>query len=50
MIKHILADGTVLSDITGHTITMEDAPVIYEILNRINAKGDNNNECNSKQE
>jgi len=35
MITHILKDGTVLKDITGHKVTKEDAPTVYEILERL---------------
>lgn len=36
MIRHILKDGTVLDDITGHVVKMEDARVVYELLDKIN--------------
>lgn len=35
MVTHILKDGTVLEDITGHKVTREDAPTVYEILERL---------------
>ena len=35
MVKHVLKDGTVLDDITGHVVKMEEIPQIYEILGRI---------------
>ena len=38
MITHILSDGTVLDDITGHKVTKEDAPTVYEILERLKKK------------
>ena len=38
MVKHIMKDGTVLNDITGHTVKMEDAPTVYEILERLKKK------------
>ncbi len=34
MITHILKNGTVLQDITGHVVRREENPIIYEILNR----------------
>ena len=34
-IIHILKDGTVLDDITGHVVKMADAPEVYEILDRV---------------
>jgi len=38
MITHILSDGTVLDDITGHKVTKEDVPTVYEILERLKKK------------
>ena len=35
MIKHILKDGTVLQDITGHIIKQESAPVVYQIIEQM---------------
>lgn len=35
MITHILKDGTILDDISGHKVTREDAPTVYEILERL---------------
>ena len=34
MITHILKDGTVLKDITGHTVTRKDAPTVYTLMER----------------
>ena len=34
MITHILKDGTVLQDITGHKVTRKDAPRVYQILEK----------------
>ena len=36
MVKHILKDGTVLDDITGHVVKMEDAKVVYQIMDKMN--------------
>ena len=43
MVKHILKDGTVLKDITGHKVTRKDAPRTYQILEkkRGETNGDN---------
>ena len=51
-IKHILKDGTVLDDISGHVVKMEDAKQFYLILGRINEMGNEkmngeNLKCNS---
>lgn len=34
MIHHVLADGTVVPDITGMIIKADDFPVIYEVLQK----------------
>jgi hypothetical protein len=38
MIKHILKDGTVLNDITGHVVKKEDVPMAYAIIDKMNEK------------
>lgn len=38
MVKHIMKDGTVLNDITGHMVKRVDAPTVYEILERLKKK------------
>lgn len=35
MITHVMKDGTVRKSIDGYTLKREQAPVVYEILNRI---------------
>lgn len=46
-VKHILRDGTVLDDITGHVVKMEDARVVYELLDKINQeRGEKNDTRN----
>lgn len=37
-IKHILKDGTVLNDIRGHVVKMEDAKSIYSLMEKMNQK------------
>lgn len=32
MITHILRDGTVLKDITGHVVKVKEAKAIYQLL------------------
>lgn len=34
MIRHILKDGTVVKDITGHIVKKKDAPAVYTILEK----------------
>ena len=36
MIRHILKDGTVLTDITGHVVKVEDVPMAYQIMDELN--------------
>ena len=38
MIKHILKDGKVIEDISGHVVKRKDAPVTYELLEQIKRK------------
>ena len=35
MVKHVLKDGTVLDDISGHIVKVEDVKQVYEILGRV---------------
>ena len=35
MVKHVLKDGTVLDDISGHVVKMDDVGEFYTILGRI---------------
>lgn len=37
-IKHIMKDGTVLTNISGHVVKMEDARSVYDLMDRINQK------------
>lgn len=34
MITHILKDGTIKQDITGHTVSRDDCPEVYEVIER----------------
>lgn len=36
MIVHVLKDGTVLEDITGHVVRVEDAEPVYKLMDAIN--------------
>ena len=42
MIIHILKNGTVLDDITGHVVKIEDAPTAYALLNERRQENGNN--------
>lgn len=37
MIIHIMKDGTIKKDITGHVVKMEDAPGVYQLFDAINS-------------
>lgn len=39
MIRHILKDGTILQDITGHIIKQESAPLVYQIIEQMEREG-----------
>lgn len=32
MVKHVLKDGTVLTDITGHIVKVKDVESVYKLL------------------
>ena len=38
-VVHILKDGSIKNDITGHVVRMEDAGTLYQLFNSINRKG-----------
>ena len=38
MVKHVLKDGTVLEEITGHVVKKEDALLVYQIMERLREK------------
>lgn len=37
-VKHIMADGKVLADISGHVVKEKDARCVYDLMERINQK------------
>ena len=41
MVKHTLKDGTVLDDIKGHVVKIEDAELAYAVMERINEREKN---------
>ena len=49
-ITHILADGTVKENITGHVVKVEEAKNFYEKLNSVNRRILNQNEEDLKHE
>jgi hypothetical protein len=36
MITHVLKDGTIKKDITGHVVKMKDCKALYQLLDNIN--------------
>lgn len=36
---HILKNGSVLKDITGHIVKMDDVKSVYQLIDRINRNG-----------
>ena len=38
-VVHILKDGSVVKDITGHVVRMEDAGPLYDLIDSINREG-----------
>ena len=38
-VVHILKDGSIVKDITGHVVRMEDAGPLYDLIDRINREG-----------
>lgn len=46
MIRHVLKNGTVLEDISGHVVKLEDAPSVYALLDVIRKGSKNDGENN----
>lgn len=46
---HILKDGSVVKDITGHVVRMEDAGPLYDLIDSINRKGSEKREVKNEQ-
>ena len=44
MVKHILKDGTITDDISGHLVKKTDTPVAYELIDQMNAQREVANE------
>lgn len=39
MVVHILKDGSIVTDITGHVVRIEDAEPLYRLIDSINRNG-----------
>ena len=35
MVRHIMSDGKILSDITGHVVKAEEVKEVYQLIDRI---------------
>lgn len=35
---HILKDGSVVKDITGHVVKLEDASPLYQLIHKLNGE------------
>lgn len=44
MIRHILKDGTVTADITGHLVTRKDCPEAYAAMERMTTNDNSRNQ------
>lgn len=49
MVKHILKDGTVLKDITGHIVKKEDVPAAYTLIEQLRKGRRQNGKANTYQ-
>ena len=49
MITHILKDGTILTDITGHVVRKEEAEPLYVLLDAINERKAHDPFCKHEQ-
>lgn len=41
MVYHVLADGTLTKDITGHVVRYKDAEAVYDLMGKIKVKRPN---------
>lgn len=48
MIRHVLRDGTVTKDITGHVVRYTDAEEVYDLMGRLNKKKNPGKRKNNK--
>ena len=48
-IRHVLADGSVLHDITGHVVQVKDAEKVYTILRGLRSTEDKRRSKESKK-
>ena len=49
MITHIMMDGTILTDITGHVVRKEEAEAVYVLLDAINERSTHDPFCEHGQ-
>lgn len=46
MVKHVFANGTTTTDITGHIVKRSECQRAYEVLERLNNESTNNRVAN----
>lgn len=46
---HILKDGSIVKDITGHVVRMEDAGPLYQLIDDINRRGSKREKVHSEK-
>ena len=49
MVKHILRNGTVLNDITGHIVKKEEVPAAYALIEQLRKGRRKNGKANTYQ-
>lgn len=48
-VVHILKDGSIVKDITGHVVRMEDAGPLYQLIDDINRRGSKREKVHSEK-
>lgn len=48
-VVHILRDGSIVEDITGHVVRMEDAGPLYQLIDEINRNGNKEKSIHSEK-
>ena len=49
MISHVLADGSRLTDISGHVVKMEYAGSVYALMTKISTRGQKRKKQNEEK-
>lgn len=48
-VVHILKDGSIVKDITGHVVRVEDAGPLYQLIDDINRRGSKREKVHSEK-